>query len=290
MPFKKSCDVPVLDTCMGLSEEAIVKAKNELFEPDDQTEHIQMLNSVIQDSRDNDDIAAEVFKICSKKDNAFLVRFLRARKWNVDRAYALLKGYASFRLKYPELFEDLTDETIKGTLEAGYPSVLPHRDRYGRVVLAFKIEHWDPVLTPFDEILRGFVYILENLLKSQETQVNGLVLFENFYNYSLTQALSIKPHQLKKMVEMLQCSFPCRLKGVHFIHQPWYFSWSFALTKPFLKEKLSKRVHIHGDNLEEFYDEFGKEWIPFEFSGDNNQLDQISWTKEFFDFINIIYV
>ncbi|KAJ0001687.1 hypothetical protein NQD34_001483, partial [Periophthalmus magnuspinnatus] len=282
---------PVFGLCQKLPPHTVQKAKDELNEmPEQKGASLKELRALMRQRADGDDLGTLILDNFENKPDALLLRFLRARKFDVSHAHELMKVLVllvyrlcvRFRREYPELFENLTPEAVRSTVEAGYPVVLPSRDKYGRVVLLFNIHNWDLEEITFDEILRAYCVILEKLLENEETQINGFVLIENFRGFTMQHASAIKPAELKKMVDMLQDSFPARFKAVHVTHQPWYFTTTYNVVKPFMKSKLLERVFVHGDELDSYLQEFDVNILPSDFDGKSPVMDYCAIATKLF--------
>lgn len=98
-----------------------------------------------------------------------------------------------------------------------------------------------PNLIIFHPFIRYKVHIIAQLEKT--TQVNGVVVIMDFEGLSLKQVKGMGTTSTSRLLTFIQDAMPIRLKEVHFVKQPFIFNMVWALIKPFVKEKLKKRVN-----------------------------------------------
>uniref|UniRef100_A0A8D2ML34 Clavesin-1 n=2 Tax=Neoaves TaxID=3078114 RepID=A0A8D2ML34_ZONAL len=257
----------------GLSPETIEKARLELNENPD------ILHQDIQQVRDMIITRPDIGFL--RTDDAFILRFLRARKFHQTEAFRLLAQYFQYRQLNLDMFKNFKadDPGIKRALTDGFPGVLENRDHCGRKILLLFAANWDQSRNSFIDILRAILLSLEVLIEDQELQINGFILIIDWSNFSFKQASKLTPSILKLAIEGLQDSFPARFGGVHFVNQPWYIHALYTLIKPFLKDKTRKRIFLHGNNLNSLHQLIHPECLPSEFGGTLPPYDMGTWAR-----------
>ncbi|XP_036101196.1 alpha-tocopherol transfer protein-like isoform X4 [Molossus molossus] len=221
----------------SLTGELVAKAREELQEkPEWRLRDVQALRDMVR---------KECPHLRTSLDDAFLLRFLRARKFDYDRALQLLINYHSCRRSWPEVFNNLKPSALKDVLASGFLTVLPHTDPRGCHILCIRPDRWIPSNYPITENIRAIYLTLEKLIQAEETQVNGIVILADYKGVSLSKASHFGPFIAKKVIGILQDGFPIRIKAVHVVNEPRIFKGIFAIIKPFLKEKIANRRSTH---------------------------------------------
>ncbi|KFP66045.1 Clavesin-2, partial [Cariama cristata] len=190
----------------GLSPETLEKARLELNENPD------TLHQDIQEVRDMVITRPDIGFL--RTDDAFILRFLRARKFQHFEAFRLLAQYFEYRQQNLDMFKSFkaTDPGIKQALKDGFPGGLAKNDAQDfstSVVIA-------PFLTqsPLNihrytlvDILRAILLSLEAMIEDPELQVNGFVLIIDWSNFTFKQASKLTPSMLRLAIEGLQVTF-----------------------------------------------------------------------------------
>ncbi|KAG7525024.1 clavesin-1-like [Solea senegalensis] len=257
----------------GLSLDTTEKARLELNENPDTLHHdIQLVRDMIVTRPDIGFL---------RTDDDFILRFLRARKFDQMETFRLLAQYFQFRQQNLDMFQSfkVDDPGIKRALMDGFPGVLESPDQHGRKILLLFASNWDQTRNSFTDILRAILLSLEVLIENPELQINGFILIIDWSNFSFKQASKLTPNILRLAIEGLQDSFPARFGGIHFVNQPWYIHAMFTIIKPFLKDKTRKRIFLHGNNLNSLHQLILPDCLPSEFGGTLPPYDMGMWAR-----------
>ena len=124
-----------------------------------------------------------------RKDDTFPLHYLRAKKFDTDRALQLYVNYHRYRKKYKG---EISPKAAEPILKTGLVSVLP-----GCKVVVIRAALWDPETMALGDMLKTVLLILDRLIDEEETQVHGFELFEDLDGVSFFNIFRISQNELK---------------------------------------------------------------------------------------------
>ncbi|KAK3922438.1 Alpha-tocopherol transfer protein-like, partial [Frankliniella fusca] len=247
------------------------RARDELHEDPDKTPGLlDRLRGLVQEEPD----------LRARCDDAFLIRFLRARKFNVAKAHKTVQRYYQMKRKHPNLCRASSVERLGGIMAAELHGVLQGRDQAGCRVLAVKIDNYDGSLHTVDDFFRLNVIALEQMVRDPETQVSGINVIVDLGGFGIQHTSFLAPYYVKNTTEVIQESFPLRFKGFHVVNQPFYFGALFAIIKPFLKEKMKRRVTLYGTRFADLQKTIPASMLPAQYGGEPGGFEYKRWAGE----------
>nr|XP_039256803.1 alpha-tocopherol transfer protein-like [Styela clava] len=259
-----------------LSPELLKKAIEELNEPEDNDKRLAAIDK-LRTRFEEEDNGLELIR----SDDAFLLRFLRVRKFDQDRAYTMLFNYHKQRKEWRELF-DLVDDPSKVDHLLRCGAVVPLYDRrakdgtfitIGRPGLGFDDN------TTMVHFIAVLVLTLEKLLENEEFQIYGLTIIEDMADFGLYLAMQM-PSLGSKFLHIIQDAMPVRVKSVNMIHEALVFDVIYSIISSFMKEKMKNRLTLHGDKFDKLHEKIDPANLPFSLGGSGPDLNPDWWTRQ----------
>jgi len=98
----------------------------------------------------------------------------------------------------------------------------------------------------------------------------------DFNGLGMKQVKGLTPSFSLRLLTFIQEAMPLRLKEVHFVNQPFLFNMVWQMFKPFVKDKLKKRMFFHGNKMESLHKHIDPEYLPEDYGG---KLPKISYSS-----------
>lgn len=155
-----------------------------------------------------------------------------------------MRTVAEFRKANKNLVWNLMpqDEEVAFT-QHNTVNILANCDQKGRRVLVMNVGGtWDTKAVSSDSLFKILYMIHIGAQLEPETQVRGAVVVMDFDGLSMSQVKALSPSFSKLLLTFIQDGMPIRLKEIHIVKQPFIFKMVWSLFKPFIREKLNKRV------------------------------------------------
>ncbi|XP_011877605.1 PREDICTED: alpha-tocopherol transfer protein isoform X2 [Vollenhovia emeryi] len=212
-----------------------------------------------------------------RMDDDFLIRFLRARNFNIKSAHKLIANYYNFKEEHPEIHQQLNSTQMRHIGDDNVITVPAYRTQCGRRMMIYRFGNWDPRKYPAEELFKATVGILElGILEPRHQILGGLAIFD-FKNISMTHALSVTPQVASMMLALMVTAFPNRIQALHIIHQSWVFDAIFAVFKPLLDANMRNRLFFHGNNYESLHKHISPAYLPKTYGGVRSELPYYKW-------------
>ncbi|KRT82609.1 CRAL-TRIO domain containing protein, partial [Oryctes borbonicus] len=136
-----------------------------------------------------------------RTDDAFLLRFLRARYFIVEKAYKLVVNYYSYKEQNPEFFDNVH---LGHLVRLGKVIIVPpYREQTGRRILLYRIGNWDTSEISVTELFQATLIVLELAILEQRAQILGGIAMFDLGGLTLNQALHMTPSVASKMVQIM---------------------------------------------------------------------------------------
>ncbi|XP_060655347.1 SEC14-like protein 2 [Drosophila nasuta] len=218
-------------------------------------------------------------------DDYYLLRWLRARKWNLDAAEKMLRACLKTRAMWN--VDNIEKWEAPQALREYLPYGLMGYDNEGSPVIVCPFANFDiwgmmHCVTRF-EFQKYLVLLLERFMKNAYEQslkhgwkARQLVVFFDCEGLNLKQyAWRPAAEVVISSVKQYEANFPELLKMCYIINAPKLFSVAFNIVKKFLDENTTSKIHIYKSGADK--------WKQQLFSHVDAKIIPKSWGGELVD-------
>ncbi|PHH69938.1 hypothetical protein CDD80_6345 [Ophiocordyceps camponoti-rufipedis] len=205
--------------------------------------------------------------------DALVLRFLRARKWDVDRALVMLISAMNWRFSDMSVDSDIMHKGESGAIEdevngdevskklgtdfiyqcrAG-KCFLHGTDKQGRPICVVRVRLHKPSAQSAESLERYTVYVIETARLVLQAPVSTATIVFDMTGFSLA---NMDYHPVKFMIQCFEANYPECLGAILVHNAPWVFQGVWRIIRGWLDPVVAAKVHFtnYRAGLEEYID------------------------------------
>lgn len=190
-----------------------------------------------------------------------MLRALRFTKWDVDKAYQILRrcNPDHFYITMMDVEEQLKTKTV-----VPIPQL---RTQRGSSVVYFRPARYRPKEQPTYEIIENLIYVLENLMIEDPDYKRGISMIFDLQGWTM---VNFNRDYWSRLFRVLQGRvFPARINLLLFINIPTWFERTWSITRSMLQDKFKARTFFldSTSELKNFLMDGYKDYLPDDIEG-----------------------
>lgn len=250
----------------------VAEARKELREtPSMKEQTLSIMREWIQQNKDIENV---------RQDEAFLLRFLRHKKYSIPMAQQTLLKYLSLRKYYPSIFKNLDceDPILEEIIDNGYIAVSPVRDNKGCRVIVYNMSKFAATKFTCWDMCRAHMVVYESCMDDPIDQICGFTHVGDGSGVTGAHITAWAPADFARIIKWGEQSLPMRHKEFQLVNIPSAIKYiiDFAISK--VTTKMAGRLHIYS-NLKQLHKNAKVECLPTIYGGKLQMQDLISNTK-----------
>lgn len=222
-------------------------------------------------------VVININKYLMMADDGRLRTFLRGCKFSPEKVKQKLDMYYTMRNAVPEFFSnrDMNRPELAQIMDIVDMPPLPGLTPNGRRVVCLRAVDKGNLPDNVADGMKLAMMIGDIRLLEEKVGVAGDVYILDASVASPVHFAKFTPALVKKFLVCVQEAYPVKLKEVHVINISPIVDTIVNFVKPFLKEKIRDRIHIHS-SLEDLYKFVPKEMLPTEYGGDAGSIIELN--------------